>query len=137
MQIMLSNIIRTPDGTILECLHRHDYQAYQDKVSNEIYINDGLGYYCRRSVNIVPYEDLSVTTADPFELQRSAFKWRSRYDKNMQLLDRPVYRLLKDMSDSHIQAILDTQEHIADTYVQRLFEQELEYRKANNITVKE
>lgn len=39
--------------------------------------------------------------------------------------------LLKDMSDDHIQAILDTQKHICKFY-RKEFERELKFRKKNS-----
>ena len=57
---------------------------------------------------------------------REHFSWGSRG----KLGDEPLhYIILKDMEDSHISAILETQTHIQD-YIRKVFEDELKFRKA-------
>ena len=60
---IILNRIKTPDGTILTSYFTHDYQSYIDK-NGETYIVDGGNEYLRRSVNIEPYEELSVYFSD-------------------------------------------------------------------------
>ena len=127
--IILKNSIRTPDGTILVSKHRWDYQSHYDAVSNEIYFVDGGTEYLRRSVNTVPAEDLTVTTADPFVRQREAFEWGS-WTRDAAGKLQKVTKKLQDLTDDHITAILRTQAHIYGTFVQTLMEQELKFRKA-------
>ena len=131
---ILRNAIMTPDKTILRSYSRWDYVSHLDAVSGETYSTDGGTYYERRSVNTVPYLDMTVTTADAFELQREAFVWGT-YGKDGK--QKKTYTALKDMSDDHIWNILLTQAHINGTYVEELFENELEYRIVNNIEIKE
>ena len=69
MKKLVLNRIRTPDQTVLTSRHRHDYQYHKDK-NGEIYMNDGGVEYIRRSINIEPYEDLSLYSDDPFEILR-------------------------------------------------------------------
>lgn len=133
--IFLTNKHRTPNGTILECKHKHDIQFHTDTVSGEQYMIDGLGWYIRTSINKVPMKNLCVTTDDPFELQREAFKWKS-YGKNREYPEG-IYLKLKDMTDEHIENILDDQYHIKGTYVEELFLKEQEYRKIVGISIKE
>jgi hypothetical protein len=45
--------------------------------------------------------------------------------------ERLKYVILKNMSDEHIQAILDTQWHIKGTFYEKHFRKELEKRKRN------
>lgn len=128
MTQIIRNAILTPDGTYLHSYNRHDYKTHTDQVSKELYMVDGGNDYLRRSVNNKPAQDLTVTTTDPFVLQRQAFSWGS-YGKNG---DQPLhYIFLCDMTDAHIRAILETQEQIKGTYVEDLFLQELKYRKDN------
>ena len=126
---IIRNAIKCPDGTILESKHRHDYKAHIDRVTTERYAVDGGLDYFRGSINKVQPEYLHVTTEDPFEVQREAFTWGS-YGKNG---DEPKHYIkLMDMQTEHIKAILDTQWQIEGTYVEKLFQQELEYRKDTN-----
>ena len=132
---VLRNAIMTPDKTILRSYSRWDYVPHMDKVSGELYfVDSGTGHYRRRSVNVVPYVDMTVTTADAFELQREAFVWGT-YGKDGTSAKK--YVVLKDMSDDHIRAILETQISIQGTYVEELFKNELEYRLINNIYLKD
>lgn len=127
MSYCLYNAIKTPDGTVLWCQSGHDYKTHQDKVSGEEYMNDGTGYGVRRSVNTVPYENLSIYNTDPFEKVRTAKFWGS-YGKDGK--GPKVLMALEEMEDSHIRAILDTQKHIG-SMLQELFMKEIEYRIQN------
>lgn len=125
MDYCLYNAIKTPDGTILWCQSAHDYQTHKDKISGEEYMNDGVGYMIRRSVNKVPFEDLSIHMSDPFEKVRTAKFWGS-YGKDG---NQPRKMMaLEEMEDSHLRAILDTQKRLEGTEIQKLFIKELEYR---------
>ncbi len=125
MDYCLYNAIKTPDGTVLWCQSGHDYQTHEDKISGETYMNDGLGYMIRRSVNTVPYEDLSIHLSDPFEKVRTAKFWGS-YGKDGNQPKRMM--ALEEMEDSHIKAILETQKRLEGTELQKIFIKELEYR---------
>jgi len=127
---ILRNAIMTPDKTVLRSYSRWDYVSHLDAVSGETYSTDGGTYYERRSVNVVPYLDMTVTTADAFALQREAFVWGT-YGKDG--TSAKTWVVLKDMSDDHIWAIWGTQISIQGTYVEELFKNELYYRKINNI----
>lgn len=130
----IRNAIKTPDGTILDCKTNHDYQSHTDAVTGEFYMNDGLGYYIRRSINKVPAEDLSVTSEDSFDLQRLYFLWGT-YGKTGGTVKKQVP--LKFLSDQHISAILETQSHIKGTYVEDLFKKEQAYRAMHEINVED
>ena len=41
---ILSNRMRTPDGTILESKHRHDYVTHLDANGREYMLDGGLDY---------------------------------------------------------------------------------------------
>lgn len=131
--MILYNAIETPDGTILESTHRHDYKTYIDTKSNEEYMVDGGNDYLRRSVNKVPYVELSkyCTTTTEITTIRKYFKWGT-YGKNG---DQPREDLrLMDLSNEHIGAILRTQTHISEL-VKSFFERELNYRQKNRIII--
>jgi hypothetical protein len=121
---IVSNRIRTPDGTILESRHRHDYVTYVDKNGKEYMVDGGLDYLRRNLHDDAPYEELSVYDDAPYALVREVFKWGTRGKDGKQPLK---FVPLKDLTTEHIEAILDTQSHIAD-YVRKLFISELNFR---------
>ena len=116
---------RTPDGTILHSRHRHDYQEHFDAVSKEWYILDGGNDYIRCSVNQVPAEDLALYSDDPHEKIREVFIWKS-YGKNFSQPEG-VYTLLKDLTDEHLAAILETQTHLPE-FILEMFKNEIQFR---------
>lgn len=124
---IVANRIRTPDGTILQSFHRHDYKTHVDKNGHE-YMVDGGNDYLRRNVAIEPYEDLSVTLRNSFEEIREAFHWGTRGRDGKEKL---TWKALKDLDENHIEAILDTQHHIAD-WTRHLFNLELKYREGEH-----
>ncbi len=121
---IVSNRIRTPDGTILESMHRHDYRVYVDANGKEYMVDGGLDYLRRNVHDDAPYEELSVYADDLHIEIRSVFKWGTRGKDGKQPL---TYVPLKDLTTEHIEAILDTQSHIAD-YIRKLFIDELNFR---------
>lgn len=122
---ILRNALRTPDGTVLESKHTHDFVMHRDRVTDDDIGIDGGHAYLRRIGSLVFCVDLSVTTKDDFELVRDAFTWGT-YGKDGKQPRTEVK--LKDMTSEHIQAVLDTQRHICGTVVEHLFKQELLYR---------
>ena len=123
MRKLIKNSIRCPDGTILTSRHRHDYQSHLDK-NKELYVCDGGIDYIKRSVNIKPYEDLSLYTTDSFEKLRGGLEWAT-YGKNG---DEPLqYKSISNMSTKHINAVL-LNCRVSD-YMKEIFEKEIEYRK--------
>ncbi len=123
MSYTIYNAIKTPDGTVLWCQHNHDFKTHTDKVSGEVYMNDGLGYCIRRSVNKVAYEDLSINLNDPFEKVREAKFWRS-YGKDGK---QPVSILsIAEMETKHIENILKLTNPSKE--IIPLFQQELKNR---------
>ncbi len=121
---IVSNRIRTPDGTILESRHRHDYVTYVDKNGKEYMVDGGLDYLRRNVHDDAPYEELSVYDDAPYALIREVFKWGTRGKDGRQPL---TYVPLKDLTNDHIEAILETQIHISE-HIRKLFIGELTFR---------
>ena len=122
---IVSNRIRTPDGTILESMHRHDYVTYLDANGKEYMVDGGLDYLRRNVHDDAPYEELSVYD-DALHVEiRNVFKWGTRGKDGKQPL---TYVPLKDLTTEHIEAILDTQSHISD-YIRKIFLNELSIRE--------
>ena len=128
---LLANRIITPDGTMLQSFHQHDYVTYTDANGLEYMVDGGLTY---QRVNVhkdAPPTDASVYDTDPHDRIREAFHWGS-YGKRG---DQPrTWIKLKDMSDAHIEAIINTQTHIPP-HISDAFENELTYRELLNIHV--
>ena len=124
MSTLVYNAIRTPDGTILESRHRHDYVTYQDKNGKEYMVDGGLEY-TRRNVHAeAPYEELSVYTTDGHDRVREAVKWGT-YGING---DQPLtHILLKDMNTEHIEACLENVPSMHPAYKES-FKEELKLR---------
>jgi hypothetical protein len=124
MSTLVYNAIRTPDGTILESKHRHDYVVYQDKNGKEYMVDGGLEY-TRRNVHAdAPYEELSVYTTDGHDKVREAIKWGTYGRDGNQPL---TYMLLKDMNTEHIRACLENVPSMHPTYKES-FKEELKLR---------
>lgn len=124
MDQLVRNSIMTPDGTVLVSYHRHDYVSHLDK-NGETYFIDGGNSYQRSSVNHIPFKSLNVFVTDDFTLVRAAFHWGTRGING----NKPLKQVrLMDMTTEHIEAIMLTQTHIDNTYVNQIFEKELTYR---------
>ena len=124
MSTLVYNAIRTPDGTVLESRHRHDYVTYQDKNGKEYMVDGGLEYTRRNFHADAPYEDLSVYTTDGHDRVREVVKWGT-YGING---DQPLtHILLKDMNTEHIEACLDNVPSMHPAYKES-FKEELKLR---------
>lgn len=131
MSHTIASFCITPDGTVLQSYHRHDYKTYTDK-NGEEYMIDGGCAYTRCSVNDEPAEYFTVTTDDTHKVKRKWFHWGT-YGKNG---DQPLkWKPLQDLDTEHIEAILETQSHIPE-HLRELFKDELEYRKQVSTTHK-
>lgn len=131
---LLVNSIKTPDGSVLTSRSRHDYVCHTDKITGTKYcIDGGLDY--RRIVTGGVYQDLAVYSDDPFEKIRESLE-RVHRGKN---LDQPsTFVVLKDMNDAWLEALIPwIEDNQPSNKYKKYYLQEIEYRKANGITVKE
>jgi adenylate cyclase len=126
VQILL-NRIKTPDGTILTSMHRHDFINYKDTSNGQMYGVDGGLSYLRRTYDVKDYEELSVFSNSKFELIRSTVQWGT-YGKDG--TDVKIYKFIKDLDADHIRAIIRTQHHISSS-LKDILKKELEFRKIN------
>ena len=122
MRKLIKNSIMTPDGVILTSRHRHDYQSHKDK-NSELYFTDGGINYIKRSVNKIPYTDLSLYSTDSFEKLRGGMEWGT-FGKDGD--EELKYKSISNMSSNHIKAILLNCK-VAD-YMKELFEKEIAFR---------
>ena len=128
MEKIVSNRIRTPDGTILESIHRHDYVTYIDANGKEYMVDGGLDYLRRNIHDDAPYEELSLYSGAYHQLIRQVFKWGTRGKDGKQPL---TWLVLQDMETDHIEAILETQSHLRE-YIRQVFVNELNFRGNQN-----
>ena len=122
---ILSSRIRTPDGTILESLHRHDYVTHTDANGKE-YMLDGGCDYVRCSAN-GDEEMLTVTSDDSHSLIREVVKWGT-YGKDS---NQPLcYVKVADLNPYHLRAILETQQKRMRPALCKVMQDEVKYREA-------
>ena len=99
---LIYNAIRTPDGTVIESTHRHDYKTYTDTLSGKEYMVDGGLDYERYNLQS-DQELLHLYDDEPHEVQREVLKWGTRGPNG----DKPVeYKRIKDLDTDHIKNIL-------------------------------
>ena len=131
MSELIYNALRTPDGTIIESNSRYDYVTHKDVNGNEYMIDGGLDYV-RSSAN-GDEEHLSVTLEDPHDKVREYCTWGT-YGPNG---DQPLtYKKLCDMSDNHINAVLENVSRIRPS-IKTDMRNELKYRNAVGVLVVE
>ena len=128
---IIYNALKTPDGTIIKSRHRHDYVTHTDKNGKEYMIDGGLDYV--RSSAHADQEYLTVSMDDGHDKVREALTWGT-FGKNG---DEPYRQVkLREMSNAHIQACLDTQPRMYKQF-RTAMENELAYRKEQNIIIED
>jgi hypothetical protein len=100
---MIYNALRTPDGTIIQSRHRHDYKEYVD-INGKTYMIDGGIDYIHCSDN-GDEELLTVYTTDPIEKIRQYLRWGKNYDADGNLLPKTQWVKLCDITDDHLDAL--------------------------------
>lgn len=131
---VILNQIKTPDGTIIRSMHRHDYVEHTD-ANGFTYMVDGGDAYLRRNVNeSAPYTELTIYSDSPFEIIRENFHRGGRGIDGRQPL---TWVPLNKMSDSWVEACITYNENLGmgDSFANEMYVKELEYRKANGITL--
>ena len=123
MSDIIYNAIQTPDGTIIQSRHRHDYQTYTDANGKKYMIDGGLSYV-RCSAN-GDEEHLTVTLEDAHAKVREVCDWGT-YGING---DQPLrYKYLCDMDTDHINAVLKNVSSI-NPAIKTAMENEVKYRE--------
>lgn len=131
MRQLVYSAIQTPDGTILESLHRHDYKIHIDAITKEEYMIDGGIDYFRTNANIIKAKFIGVYEDEPIEKIREVYA-RIGYGKPGNI-DYGTLRktLLKDMDDDYLESALTyTKENNQDLSFRILF-REKQYRNEN------
>lgn len=99
---LIRNALQTPDGTIIESTHRHDYKEYTD-ANGKHYMVDGGLEYSRRTVhddqiNLCEYDDA------PHERQRNILKWGTYGKDGKQPLQ---YKTIAEMETAHLEVVVE------------------------------
>lgn len=132
MRILL-NRIKTPDGTILTSYHRHDFVMYKDQNGKSYGVDGGTDYLKRIGYVREDCIDLSVSIDEndideKFETIRESIHWGSRGKDG----DQPLSWIkLKEMTDEHLNALLNVYKGPVDPFYKKCFAREIEYRISN------
>jgi hypothetical protein len=137
---LLLNRIRTPDGTVLTSYYTHDFNVHMDK-NGQQYGVDGGQSYAKRIGNTNECEDLSVWVDEEkvelyseFEIIRENLYWGTRGKDGKQSLK---WVQLMEMSDQHLDAMVNVYTGPVDTFYKKCFKLEIEYRNKLGIVKSE
>ncbi len=103
-ETILQNKIRTPDGTILQSWHRHDFKTYEDANGHTYMVDGGTAYMRRYLVEAAPYTELSVEYEVGNHAHNREHAYWGTYGKEG--TDSLKRVLIKDLSNSHLRNIL-------------------------------
>ena len=127
---LLVNALMTPDGTVIQSNHRHDYVTHIDATNGKGYMIDGGVDYIRCS-NYGDERMMSYSIDSSLHDLRQWFTWGTYGPKG----DQPFKRVkLRDMSNDHLINILETQNH-GESDMREMFKNEIAYRHENDIVV--
>lgn len=124
---LVYSAIQTPDGTIIESLHRHDYNTHVDKNGKTYMIDGGLEYVRCNIHNDQKW--VGCYLDEPFEKVRLCFHWGKNYDEHMNRLPRTEYVKLCEMNDGHLDAVIDYPR--VPSWCNELFKKEKKYRASS------
>ena len=128
--MLLHNSIQCPDGTILVSKHRYDFKSHTQEDGREYFVDGGLDYQ-RIGYSDKEYVDLSVRSDDPHEEIREHFEWVRRMNEQGQMLPKPEVVKLKDITDSHLMALVEYTKEGYPEEINKVFVDEIEFRKTN------
>jgi hypothetical protein len=137
---LLVSRIKTPDGTIVTSLYRHDYQTYKDTIDGYEYMLDGGNDYQRYSIpegKNFSDVDFSIYSDSPYTEIREHY-CRGGRGKNG---DKPLkFVPLCEMSDEWLKnSIVYNIDRGYDVFclANSLYMRELIYRQENEITIED
>jgi len=98
---LIRNAIQTPDGTILESKHRHDYRSHNDANGKTYVIDGGLAYI--RSTIHADQISLALYDDEPHEVQAQHLTWGTYGIRG----DQPRRDVrIAEMETAHLEAVL-------------------------------
>jgi len=133
---IILNQIKTPDGTIIRSMHRHDYVTHQDANGLEYMVDGGSDYLRRNRHDSAPYEELTVYEDAPFEVIRESFHRGGRGKDGTQPL---TWVSMSKMSDSWLLACIKYNDDrgLGDSFANEMYTKELMYRHENEIIIED
>ena len=130
---IVHNAIQTPDGTIIESRHRHDYVEYTD-ANGKFYSVDGGTDYLRRGYEVQDYTEMSLYEDDDIEVIRKVVTRGGRgKDGRQPLTFVPICEMNDEWLEAAIQYNIDY--GMGTMVMNRIYKREQEYRKQNNIVI--
>ena len=133
---IIVNQIRTPDGTVLKSMHRHDYVTYTDKNGLEYMVDGGTDYLRRNVHESAPHEEITIYSDAPFEVIRENVCRGGRGKDGTQPL---TWVPISEMNDNWLAACIVYNEDrgMGDSFSNDMYKKEQEYRKEHGITIAE
>lgn len=133
---IILNQIKTPDGTVICSMYRHDYVTHLDANGLEYMVDGGSDYLRRNLHESAPYEELTVYSDAPFKVIRESFHRGGRGKDGTQPLS---WVPMSKMSDSWLfNCIKYNEERGQDAcFANDMYREELMYRKEKEITIED
>ena len=133
---IIVNQIRTPDGTVLKSMHRHDYVTYTDKNGLEYMVDGGTDYLRRNVHESAPHEEITIYSDAPFEVIRENVCRGGRGKDGTQPL---TWVPISEMNDNWLAACIVYNEDrgMGDSFSNDMYKKEQKYRKEHGITIAE
>ena len=130
------NQIKTPDGTIIRSMHRHDYVTHKDKNGLEYMVDGGTAYLRRTVHESAPFEELTIYEDDPFEIIRENFHRGGRGKDGTEPL---TWVPMSEMSDAWLHACIlyNNERGLSDSLANDLYKKELRYRQEKGIFIED
>jgi len=122
---IIYNAIRTPDGTVLESISKHDYRTHKDKNGLTYMVDGGHEYLRRTEYKLDMYEELSLYDNEPNDIQRKHITWGSYGIHGNSLLS---FKIIKNMDTDHLKAVLKNCN--PEAYIKHCMIQEIIRREA-------
>ena len=131
IQIILNRVQCKECGEVLTSYHRHDYKTCS--CYNETMVDGGTDYqrYGGKDLSLVDTRS-TVYLSDNHELNRSAAHWGNRGKDGRDPLS---FKSIEHMSNDHITNILLDMGGKIAPWIERIMDEELLYRKTNNIII--
>ena len=136
MRKLIVSRVQTPDGTILESKHTHDFVSHKDD-NGLVYTLDGGVDYQRITVQEIPAIDVSLYIDSPFEEIRKSYCRGGRGKNGGEPLKYvPLCEMSNDWLENCI--VYNSERGFGSTCISTyLYMKELVYRFENNITIED